>query len=325
MVCPVLKLLVAASCVLGGGLMIVNRHVLWTGRQGLLGYREEKLGDEEAEPHFLKLWQPAKPGTPPCAYETRRGETLPKRGRLTLGLGLALAPVLHFAQSHNSSDLLPCAVQCHRHSACAHRGFWEVEGGQQIALRFQQLTDCLCVGVGYSDVALQLLFAAADHVVQRDIGQAVVPIAAAYVAVHAREPDLVNPAWVDRVWVGSNAIRSSSSDRMWTARSTFVGVVPKEQPQEGRKQVSRPRRAGAQRGGKGKRGEAGVRGVGGGSGRHDGPVLSHDMTAAHYLRLKTGRCEREVFGCLFLTTRHRLIRDEEVFHGSIDRNRVYRG
>jgi len=55
----------------------------------------------------------------------------------------------------------------------------------------------------------------------------------------------------------------------------------------------------------------------------DGPVIWGDEAASRYLRLKTGRSEREVFGCLFLTTRHRLIRDEEVFYGSIDRTMVY--
>ena len=55
----------------------------------------------------------------------------------------------------------------------------------------------------------------------------------------------------------------------------------------------------------------------------DGPVVSDHAEVARYVRLKTGRREREVFGCLFLTTRHRLIRDEEVFYGSVDRTMVY--
>ena len=55
----------------------------------------------------------------------------------------------------------------------------------------------------------------------------------------------------------------------------------------------------------------------------DGPVLTDGPVAAKYLRLKSGRREREVFGCLFLTARNRLIRDEELFHGSIDRTTVY--
>lgn len=55
----------------------------------------------------------------------------------------------------------------------------------------------------------------------------------------------------------------------------------------------------------------------------DGPVMTGESAAALYLRLKAGRREREVFGCLFLTTRNRLIRDEELFHGSVDRADVY--
>ena len=55
----------------------------------------------------------------------------------------------------------------------------------------------------------------------------------------------------------------------------------------------------------------------------DGPVLTGERAAARYLQLKAGRREREVFGCLFLTTRNRLIRDEELFQGSIDRATVY--
>ena len=54
-----------------------------------------------------------------------------------------------------------------------------------------------------------------------------------------------------------------------------------------------------------------------------GPVMTGDSAAAQYVRLKAGRGEREVLGCLFLTTRHRLIRDEELFYGSIDRTTVH--
>ena len=55
----------------------------------------------------------------------------------------------------------------------------------------------------------------------------------------------------------------------------------------------------------------------------DGPVMAGETAAARYLQLKAGRREREVFGCLFLTTRNRLIRDEELFQGSIDRATVH--
>ena len=55
----------------------------------------------------------------------------------------------------------------------------------------------------------------------------------------------------------------------------------------------------------------------------DGPVVTGETAAARYLQLKAGRREREVFGCLFLTTRNRLIRDEELFYGSLDRTTVH--
>ena len=54
-----------------------------------------------------------------------------------------------------------------------------------------------------------------------------------------------------------------------------------------------------------------------------GPLMTSEADAAKYVQLESGRCEREVFGCLFLTTRHRLIRDEELFYGSIDRTTVH--
>ena len=54
-----------------------------------------------------------------------------------------------------------------------------------------------------------------------------------------------------------------------------------------------------------------------------GPIMSGETAAARYLQLKAGRREREVFGCLFLTARNRLIRDEELFYGSIDRSTVH--
>ena len=55
----------------------------------------------------------------------------------------------------------------------------------------------------------------------------------------------------------------------------------------------------------------------------DGPVFSGDADATRYLQLKTAGLENEVFGCLFLTTRHCLIRDEELFYGSVDKTAVY--
>ena len=54
-----------------------------------------------------------------------------------------------------------------------------------------------------------------------------------------------------------------------------------------------------------------------------GPLMTGEQAAIRYLQLKAARREREVFGCLFLTTRNRLIRDEELFYGSIDRTTVH--
>ena len=55
----------------------------------------------------------------------------------------------------------------------------------------------------------------------------------------------------------------------------------------------------------------------------EGPVMTGETVAARYLQLKVGDREREVFGCLFLNTRNRLIRDEELFYGSLDRTTVH--
>ena len=55
----------------------------------------------------------------------------------------------------------------------------------------------------------------------------------------------------------------------------------------------------------------------------DGPVMTGEAAATRYLQLKTGQRKREAFGCLFLTTRNRLIRDEELFYRSIDRTTVH--
>ena len=48
------------------------------------------------------------------------------------------------------------------------------------------------------------------------------------------------------------------------------------------------------------------------------PVLANPKTARDYLVSHYAGQEREVFGCLFLDNRHRLIRFDEVFHGTID-------
>ena len=48
------------------------------------------------------------------------------------------------------------------------------------------------------------------------------------------------------------------------------------------------------------------------------PVLANPRTVREYLSLHYAGQEREVFGVLFLDNRHRLIRFDEVFHGTID-------
>ena len=55
----------------------------------------------------------------------------------------------------------------------------------------------------------------------------------------------------------------------------------------------------------------------------EGPVVTGEASAARYVQMKAAREEREVFGCMYLTTRHYVIRDEELFYGSIDRTTVY--
>lgn len=54
-----------------------------------------------------------------------------------------------------------------------------------------------------------------------------------------------------------------------------------------------------------------------------GEVLSSSRTVARYLQLALGREEREVFGCLMLDARNRLIEDRPLFWGSVDRTVVY--
>ena len=48
------------------------------------------------------------------------------------------------------------------------------------------------------------------------------------------------------------------------------------------------------------------------------PVLANPKTARDYLVIHYAGQEREVFGCLFLDNRHRLIAVEEMFQGTID-------
>jgi DNA repair protein RadC len=52
-------------------------------------------------------------------------------------------------------------------------------------------------------------------------------------------------------------------------------------------------------------------------------VLSDSGSVLGYLRHKLGGLDREVFACLFLDTRHRLITFERLFFGSVDRANVH--
>ena len=55
----------------------------------------------------------------------------------------------------------------------------------------------------------------------------------------------------------------------------------------------------------------------------DGPVFSSSRAVQRFLRLKLGPLTREVFACLLLDTRHRLLRFEILFHGTIDSASVH--
>ncbi|MCB1746282.1 MAG: DNA repair protein RadC [Gammaproteobacteria bacterium] len=54
----------------------------------------------------------------------------------------------------------------------------------------------------------------------------------------------------------------------------------------------------------------------------DGPLENPDA-ASHYLVARMKAYRREVFGCLFLDTRHRVITFRELFYGSIDSATVH--
>jgi len=53
------------------------------------------------------------------------------------------------------------------------------------------------------------------------------------------------------------------------------------------------------------------------------PVLSDTDTVARFVRRQIGHSQRELFGCLFLDCRHRLIAWEVLFHGTVNRAHVY--
>ena len=55
----------------------------------------------------------------------------------------------------------------------------------------------------------------------------------------------------------------------------------------------------------------------------DREVLSGSTRVKRYLQAKLGGEEREVFGCLMLDARNRLIADRALFFGSVDRTAVY--
>ncbi len=58
--------------------------------------------------------------------------------------------------------------------------------------------------------------------------------------------------------------------------------------------------------------------------RHQpGQSLRKPTDVTEYLRLRLGERRAEVFGCMFLDTRHRIIATEEMFQGTVDGAAVY--
>lgn len=53
------------------------------------------------------------------------------------------------------------------------------------------------------------------------------------------------------------------------------------------------------------------------------PLLSSSSAVRRFLRVKLAHLPREVFACLFLDSRHRLIRFETLFSGTVDRASVH--
>jgi DNA repair protein RadC len=53
------------------------------------------------------------------------------------------------------------------------------------------------------------------------------------------------------------------------------------------------------------------------------PLMASSSDVRRFLRLKLARLPREVFACLFLDNRHRLIRFEILFSGTVDRASVH--
>lgn len=54
-----------------------------------------------------------------------------------------------------------------------------------------------------------------------------------------------------------------------------------------------------------------------------GRALSSPEETRNYLRLRLAEYRNEVFGCLFLDNRHRIIAVRELFHGTIDGSSVH--
>ncbi|QLH42377.1 MAG: DNA repair protein RadC [Coxiellaceae bacterium] len=52
-------------------------------------------------------------------------------------------------------------------------------------------------------------------------------------------------------------------------------------------------------------------------------IMSHAQDACQYLQAKLASYQREVFACLYLDNRHRIIQFDELFHGSIASATVY--
>lgn len=52
-------------------------------------------------------------------------------------------------------------------------------------------------------------------------------------------------------------------------------------------------------------------------------AISEPSVAGSYLRAHCGHLEREVFGCLYLDTRHRILSCEDLFFGTIDGAEVH--
>lgn len=61
-----------------------------------------------------------------------------------------------------------------------------------------------------------------------------------------------------------------------------------------------------------------AKGVGG-----DRPVFTSSVPVKDYLCLKLSALEHEVFGCLWLTNHHQLIRYQELFRGTVNGSAVY--